>query len=138
MSTRHRTIGELGRETGTKAETIRFYERIGLLSKPQRTAANYRLYSSDDRNRLRFIRRSRSLGFSLDQIRTMLDLSHDKHRSCSAIDGVAREHLSEIDRKIADLRKLRSELGSIINRCSRGTTAECRIVDALSAEMRPE
>jgi len=132
MKVTNLAIGELGRLTGTKVETIRYYERIGLLTAPERTAGNYRAYSPEDLNRLSFIRRSRDLGFSLDQVRALLDLSDDRNRPCEAIDGIAREHLAEVDRKIADLRALRRELGSMISQCRCGTVADCRIIEALS------
>lgn len=125
-------IGDLGRLTGTKVETIRYYERIGLLAAPERTAGNYRAYTTEHLNRLSFIRRSRDLGFSLEQIRTLLDLSDDRDRPCEAVDAIAKEHLAEVDRKIADLRALRRELSNMITQCHCGTIAECRIIDALS------
>lgn len=125
-------IGELGRLTGTKVETVRYYERIGLLAAPERTAGNYRAYGPEHLARLSFIRRSRDLGFSLDQVRALLDLSDDRDRSCEAIDAIAKEHLAEVDRKIADLRALRRELGSMIDQCRCGTVADCRIIEALS------
>lgn len=125
-------IGELARRTSTKVETIRYYERIGLLSAPARTAGNYRAYSAGDLGRLSFIRRSRDLGFSLDQVRTLLDLSDQRGRSCEAVDVIAREHRDEVDRKITDLRALRRELDSMIDQCRRGTVADCRIIEALS------
>ncbi|MBY0562399.1 helix-turn-helix domain-containing protein [Hyphomicrobium sp.] len=126
------SIGDLGHQTGTKVETIRYYERIGLLSAPARTAGNYRSYTKDHLNRLSFIRRARDLGFSLEQVRALLDLSDDRKRSCSAIDTIAKEHLSEVDRKIADLKALRRELNNMITQCSCGTVADCRIIDSLS------
>lgn len=125
-------IGELGRLTGTKVETIRYYERIGLLAAPTRTAGNYRAYGPGHLNRLSFIRRSRDLGFSLGQVRVLLTLSDDRHQPCEAIDAIARQHLAEVDRKIADLRALRRELGNMIDQCRCGTVAECRIIEALS------
>lgn len=125
-------IGELARRTGTKIETVRYYERIGLLAAPDRTAGNYRSYSPDHLNRLSFIRRSRDLGFSLDQIRALLDLADHRDWSCEAVDAIAKEHRSEIDRKIADLRALRRELDSMIDQCECGTVADCRIIEALS------
>jgi Cu(I)-responsive transcriptional regulator len=130
-------IGELGRLTGTKVETIRYYERIGLLPAPPRTAGNYRVYGPAHVSRLSFIRRSRDLGFSLDQIRALLDLSDDRSRSCEAVDAIAKEHRDEVDRKIADLRALRRELGSMIDQCRCGTVAECRIIEALSPQPWP-
>ncbi|OJU25456.1 MAG: MerR family transcriptional regulator [Nitrobacter sp. 62-13] len=127
-------IGELGRRTGTKVETIRYYERIGLFAAPGRTAGNYRAYGPAHVNRLSFIRRSRDLGFSLDQIRALLDLADQRDRSCDAVDVIAREHLAEVDRKIADLRALRRELDSMIAQCRCGTVADCRIIEALSPQ----
>lgn len=126
------SIGLLAERTGTKVETIRFYEKCGLLPKPARTSGNYRAYAPAHLNRLSFIRRARDLGFSLDQIRALLDLSDDRDRPCEAVDAIAKEHLAEVDRKIADLRALRRELDSMISQCHRGTVAECRIVEALS------
>lgn len=130
-------IGELGRLTGTKVETVRYYERIGLLAAPERTAGNYRAYGPEHLARLSFIRRSRDLGFSLDQVRALLDLSDDRDRSCEAIDTIAKEHLAEVDRKIADLRALRRELGNMIDQCRCGTVADCRIIEALSPTGSP-
>jgi Cu(I)-responsive transcriptional regulator len=125
-------IGELARRTDTKVETVRYYERIGLLAAPARTAGNYRAYGPEHLNRLSFIRRSRDLGFSLDQVRALLDLADQRDRSCEAVDAIAKEHRAEVDRKIADLRALRRELDSMIDQCRCGTVAECRIIDALS------
>jgi len=132
MPHEHLTIGRLALETGTKAETIRFYERAGLLPRPPRTAGNYRAYGPAHRDRLNFIRCSRALGFSHVQVRALLDLADDQDRPCVAVDAIAKDHLAEVDRKIADLTALRSELDRIIRRCRRGTVAECRIIEALS------
>ena len=132
MQTLKLAIGDLGRLTATKVETIRYYERIGLLAAPARTAGNYRAYTTEHLNRLSFIRRSRDLGFSLEQVRALLDLSDDRDRPCEAVDAIAKEHLAEVDRKIADLRSLRRELGSMIAQCRCGTVADCRIIEALS------
>lgn len=125
------TIGNLAKATDTKVETIRYYERIGLLPKPPRTTGNYRSYGATELARLSFIRRSRDLGFSLDQIRAMLALSDDRHRDCSGIDEIANLHLREVDRKIADLTALRRELKAVIASCGGGTVSECRIIEAL-------
>jgi len=132
MTDGHLAIGELGRLTGTKVETIRYYERIGLLAKPERTAGNYRAYGAEHLNRLSFIRRSRDLGFSLEQVRALLDLSDDRERPCEAVDIIAQAHLTEVDRKIADLRALRRELSNMITQCRHGTVANCRIIESLS------
>jgi Cu(I)-responsive transcriptional regulator len=127
------TIGDLGRATGTKVETIRYYEKAGLLPQPARTTSgNYRAYTAAQLGRLSFIRRSRDLGFTLEQIRALLDLADQRDRDCEAVDGIAREHLAEVERKIADLSALRQELREMIDRCHHGTVAECRIIEALS------
>lgn len=125
-------IGELARATATKVETIRYYERIGLLPAPPRTASNYRAYSAVHVGRLSFTRRARDLGFSIDQIRALLDLSDQRERPCEAVDGIARAHLAEVERKLADLTALQRELGSLIGQCQHGTVAECRIIEALA------
>ena len=129
-------IGELASTTDTKAETIRYYRRIGLLTKPPCTAGNYRDYSIQHVSRLTFIRCARDLGFSIDQIRTLLDLADQKERSCEAVDTIAREHLADVKRKLADLTALRRELDSLIGQCRHGTVAECRILEALAPDVR--
>ena len=125
-------IGELARAAETNAETIRYYERIGLLPAPPRTSGNYRDYSAAHVSRLSFTRRARDLGFSIDQIRALLGLSDQKNQLCDAVDTVAREHLAEVKRKLADLTALRRELESLIGQCRHGTIADCRILEALA------
>jgi Cu(I)-responsive transcriptional regulator len=125
-------IGELARATATKVETIRYYENIGLLTAPERTAANYRVYGASHLARLSFIRRARDLGFSLDAVRDLLTLSDEKSRSCAAVDDIAGAHLAEVDRKIADLQALRDELARVMKSCRRGTIADCKIIDTLA------
>ncbi|GGO91703.1 MerR family transcriptional regulator [Stakelama pacifica] len=126
------TIGELGKTTDTKVETIRYYERIGLLPKPPRTGGNYRAYGAAELGRLSFIRRARDLGFPLDQVRALLSLSDDRGRDCATVDALARDHLTEVERKIADLTALRRELAALITSCGGGTVADCRIIEALA------
>ncbi len=126
------TIGDLAKATGTKAETIRYYERIGLLPKPSRTSGNYRDYGPAELGRLSFVRRARGLGFSLDQVRALLSLSDDRTRDCVEIDRIAEAHLREVDRKLADLRALRRELKAVIDSCSGGSVADCQVIEALS------
>lgn len=126
------SIGALAKATGTKVETVRWYERVGLLPAPARTAGNYRTYGAAHLGRLSFIRRARDLGFPLDQVRALLDIAGQKNRSCEAVDAIAREHLDEVDRKIADLQALRRELDSLIGQCRHGKVAECRIIEALA------
>jgi Cu(I)-responsive transcriptional regulator len=126
------SIGELARATGTKLETIRYYERIGLLPPPARTSGNYRAYAERHLARLSFIRRGRDLGFSLDDIRELLRLSDDRGQPCVKVDRIARVHLTEVERKLADLAALGAELRQLIDQCQHGTIAECRIIEALA------
>lgn len=126
------SIGALAKATGTKVETVRWYERVGLLPAPARTLGNYRAYGMAHLGRLSFIRRARDLGFSLDQIRALLDIAGEQDQSCEAVDVIAREHLDEVERKIADLQALRRELASLIGQCRHGKVAECRIIEALA------
>lgn len=105
------TIGELARATGTKVETVRYYERIGLLPAPPRTGGNYRSYGAAELARLSFIRRARDLGFSVEQVRALLGLSDDKQGDCARIDAIAQTHRAEVERKLADLTALRAEGG---------------------------
>lgn len=132
MQAKALTIGQLSRDTGTKVETIRFYEKSGLLPEPARTEGNYRAYEEEHLDRLRFIRRARALGFSLDQVRALMSLSDDRNRSCAAIDQIAKEHRVEVERKIADLQALRTELDRMIEQCGCGIVADCRIIGSLS------
>jgi DNA-binding transcriptional MerR regulator len=88
------SIGDLARKTATKVETIRYYERIGLLPAPARTAGGQRAYAPDHLRRLAFVRRARDLGFTLDQVRTLLDLADQPDHACAAVDEVARIHLA--------------------------------------------
>lgn len=125
-------IGDLADATDTKVVTIRYYEKIGLFPAPPRTSGNYRAYGPWHRDRLRFIRRCRDLGFSLGQIRELAGLSAQAERDCAAIDRVAVEHLSAVEQKIADLQKLAGELRRISRCCRGGRVADCRIIEALS------
>jgi DNA-binding transcriptional MerR regulator len=126
------TIGELGRATGTHVETIRYYERIGLLARPERTAGNYRAYGRAALERLSFVRRARELGFPLDQVRALLDLSDRRDQPCATVDALARTHLIDVERKIADLEALREQLSALLEQCRHGTIADCRILEALA------
>lgn len=127
-------IGEVGRATGTKTETIRYYEREGLLTPPPRTSSNYRDYGPDDVARLRFIRRARQLGFSMAQVRQLLELTDDPSRSCEAVDAIASTQLAEVEAKLEDLEALRGELSRMVESCKMGTVAECRVVDVLTGD----
>src|SRR5258708_5405178 len=124
------TIGEVARATGTQAETIRYYERIGLLPTPPRTAARYLIYGRNDVNRLAFVKRSRDLGFTIEEVRVLLALAREGHRNCKEVDSIARRHLTDVECKIADLRRLARELRHLIGQCQGGSISECRIIEA--------
>ena len=126
------TIGKLAGATGTKVETIRYYEQIGLLPAPARSASNYRTYDAGHLRRLSFIRRARDLGFSIDQVRELMGLADRRDQSCMAVDVIANQHRDAITRKIADLTALAAELDTLIDSCSRNTVADCRIIEALA------
>jgi Cu(I)-responsive transcriptional regulator len=127
------SIGDLAKGTGTKVVTVRYYEQIGLLPVPSRTAGNYRTYRCEHMRCLRFIRRCRDLGFTLDQIRNLLRLSSQKNEDCAEVDRITDEHLAEIEKKISDLTRLAKELRRLNNCCQgNGIIADCRIIEALS------
>lgn len=126
------TIGELAKSTGCKAETIRYYERIGLLPSAVRTKSGYRAYASEDVRRLRFIRDSRELGFSLEAIRDLLSLAHEPNRDCTAADRLCSAHLDEVRDKIAALKRLEQELARMVTQCRGGRIADCRVIETLS------
>lgn len=125
-------IGELAGATATKVETVRYYEKIGLLPPPARTLANYRAYGAEHLARLSFIRRARDLGFTLEAVSELLTLADDTAQSCEAVDSIARVHLADINRKIDDLAALRIELDRVIGSCRRGTIADCKIIETLA------
>ena len=124
-------IGELAKATATKVETVRFYEKAGLLPPPARTNANYRSYGPAHLQRLSFIRRARDLGFSLDAVRDLLALADDRSKPCGAVDAIASGHLAEVERKIEDLAAMRDELRRVIGSCQRDTVADCKIIETL-------
>lgn len=126
------TIGALGKATGVNIETIRYYERIGLLSEPDRTSAGYRQYGEEHLRRLSFIRKGRDLGFSIEAIRALLRLAEHPEQPCEDADRLASAHLVEVERKIEELGRLRDALREMAHCCA-GTVAECRIIDALAS-----
>ncbi|MGA8027721.1 MAG: helix-turn-helix domain-containing protein [Bryobacteraceae bacterium] len=133
------SIGDLAKRAGTKVVTIRYYEQIGVLPAPPRTAGNYRSYSNEHIRHLRFIRRCRDLGFTLDQIRDLLRFSSQKDEQCAEVDRITAQHLIEIEQKISDSKRLAKELRRLNNGChGNGIVADCRIIEALSANREPE
>ena len=125
------TIGSLAKKTGTKVQTIRYYEQIGLMPEPGRTEGGQRRYGDAELDRLSFIRHSRQLGFSLDAIRELLDLSDHPNRSCDEADVIARRQLRQVEQRMARLKALRTELRRMIHECSGGQSAECRVLEVL-------
>ena len=125
-------IGELGRRSGVKVPTIRYYEQIGLLPQPARTEGQQRRYEAGDLARLSFIRHARELGFEVDAIRTLLQLQDRPDQPCAVADEIAKARLAEVERRIASLIALRKELEKMINECACGRVAECRVIEALA------
>jgi MerR family mercuric resistance operon transcriptional regulator len=125
-------IGILSERSGVNIETIRYYERADLLPKPQRSAAGYRLYRTIDSDRLCFIRRARDLGFSLDEVRRLLDLADQKSRSCRRVHDIAVEHLAEVRAKIGDLRRMERVLATLVKACTQGTMPACPLLETLA------
>jgi MerR family transcriptional regulator, mercuric resistance operon regulatory protein len=125
------TIGALSKETGVNIETIRYYERVRMLPAPPRTASGRRVYASTHLRILAFIRRSRELGFSLDEIRTLIRLGGPERAPCHQVREIATHHLEDIRAKISDLRKLERLLDATVARCTGTTAPECPVLDIL-------
>lgn len=125
-------IGELAKATGSNSETIRYYEKIGLLPRPSRTDSNYRDYGPTDAERLAFIRHARGLGFELTAVRSLIDLAEQPDRDCAEVDMIASRHLLDVETKLARLGKLRDELGRMVKACRGGRVGSCRIIGALA------
>jgi MerR family mercuric resistance operon transcriptional regulator len=124
-------IGELSRLTGVNIETIRYYERIEMLTPSPRTASGRRIYGSRQARILAFIRRSRELGFSLDEIRALLRLGGPEKASCREVREIAAHHLEDIRAKLDDLKKLERLLSKTVARCSGKTAPDCPVLDIL-------
>ncbi len=131
------TIGALSKQTGCHIETVRYYERIGVLLKPPRTEGGHRLYGKEHIKRLMFVRRSRELGFSLGEIRTLLKLVDGKQYTCREVKALMEEHLGDIKKKISDLKRLQKTLADISSQCEGEMVPECPIIDALFEEKHP-
>jgi MerR family mercuric resistance operon transcriptional regulator len=128
------STGELSRRTGVNIETIRYYERIKMMPAPPRTVSGRRVYGPAETRNLSFIRRSRELGFTLEEIRALLALSADDGKNtCAEVRHLAASHLVDIRAKIADLRAMASVLSDAVRRCDAGELPGCPLIDALSA-----
>lgn len=128
------SIGELSRQTGVHIETVRYYERIKILPAPPRTEGGRRAYDRNHVRRLAFIRRARDMGFTLEEIRTLLDLGGPERASCVDVQKVAARHLESVRAKLADLARLETILAGTISQCSGNVTPICPVLDILDAE----
>ena len=126
------SIGQRAQAGDCKVQTVRYYEQRGLIPKPRRNSGNQRVYSQAQYDRLRFIRHSRELGFSLERIRQILDLTDDSEKSCAQVDRIANEHLREVESKIQRLQSLRKELHRMVSECNADRVAECHIIKVLA------
>lgn len=126
------SIGDLAAQAGTKVETIRYYERTGLMPPPARTSGNHRAYAQAHADRLAFIRHSRELGFPLEDVRALLVVSDDPHQPCAAVDAIARRHLGAVRSRIARLQALDAEMVRMIDACGHGKVAQCRVIEVLA------
>jgi MerR family mercuric resistance operon transcriptional regulator len=127
------SIGALSQTAGVDIENIRYFERIGMMPAPPRSSGGHRVYGQDHLKRLTFIRRSRELGFTPDEVRALLSLVDSGSYTCGEVHQITLEHLQSVRQKIADLRRLECTLTRISNECSGDTVPECPVIDALSA-----
>jgi len=125
-------IGTVAEQSGVQPKTIRYYETIGLIRPADRRANGYRSYSSIDMRALNFIKRARSLGFSVDEVRELLDLWQDKKRTSAAVKALAIRHLAALDHKIEALQSMRKALTNLVKRCGGNTRPDCPILDDLA------
>jgi DNA-binding transcriptional MerR regulator len=126
------SIGALATRSGTNVETVRYYEKIGILPPASRTAGNHRAYTQVHADRLGFVRHSRELGFPLGSIRALLAIADDPGRSCAAVDAIAQTHLAAVRSRIVRLQALETELARMVRECGRGRVAECRVIEVLT------
>ncbi len=124
-------IGEISRRTGVNIETVRYYERINIMPKPDRTAGGNRQYNYDQLKRLSFIKTSRELGFSIDEIRTLLEMVDQQDFTCGEVHDLTIGHLASVREKIKGLRKLEKALVSMAAECSQGEVPDCPILTTL-------
>jgi DNA-binding transcriptional MerR regulator len=126
------TIGEVARQSGVKVPTIRYYEQIGLLPAPPRSEGNRRTFQDADLRRLAFIRHARELGFEIEAIRTLLALQDNPGQSCSTADSIAKARLVDVNQRLSRLNALKTELEHMVQGCSHGCVAECRVIEVLA------
>lgn len=127
-----KSIGEAASASGVTAKMIRHYEDMHLIPAPTRTLSGYRMYSEQDVHNLRFIRRARSLGFSIKQIGDLLGLWRDQSRSSAKVKALALDHVAELEQKIAEMQAMKTELEHLANCCHGDQRPECPIIDRLA------
>jgi len=132
MTTHSLSIGELGRRTRCKVQTIRWYEEVGLLPVPARTEGGHRVYGSSHLKRLDFIRHAREFGFTLDAVRALLALSDHPERPCEEVHALASGQLAAVEDKLRRLKTLRAELVRMTDACRGGTAGDCHILETLA------
>ena len=125
------SIGELARRTGVNIETIRYFEKVGLLDEPDRTEGGHRVFAEQHVRALSFIKRARELGFTPDEVRALLELGGPGKACCDEVQEIALHHLEQVRRKMADLARLERLLASTVDRCSGGHVPECPVIDML-------
>ncbi len=125
------SIGELSRQSGVNIETIRYYEKIGVMPAPARSAGGYRVYAPDHLKRLAFVRRGRELGFGLDELRGLLRLVDGHTYTCAEVRALTLEHVEDVRGKIADLRRLERVMRDMAAQCTGSRVPDCPIIDAL-------
>lgn len=126
-------IGEVSRLSGVTIETIRYYEREGVLPNPERSGSGRRMYSRDGLARVRFVKRSRDLGFTIAETRALLDLTAQTGQTCAQVKPIAQSHRDAVDEKIRQLRSMRKALDDLIQECSRDQ-GDCPILDMLMSD----
>lgn len=127
------TIGDASRESGVSAKMIRYYERVGLIPPADRTSGNYRTFDEHDLHRLRFIRRARGLGFSVDQIARLLGLWQDRQRCSSDVKALANRHLDDLNQRIAEMVSIRDVLKELVDHCQGDQRPDCPILAEIEA-----
>lgn len=125
------SIGQLSKRTGVKIPTIRYYEQMGLIVAPERSEGNQRRYTAEDLSRLSFIRHSRDLGFSIEDIKGLLELSQHPEKPCHDAHGIAVQHLKNVQDRIAKLRRLERELKRV-SKCDADSVAGCAVIETLA------
>ena len=124
-------IGKMSRKTGVNIETIRYYERIALMPKPDRTQGGNRQYNSDQLKRLFFIKKCRGLGFSIEEIRALLQMVDRQDFTCNQVHSMTIDHLENVKKKLSDLKRMEKTLKSMASQCSKGDVPECPIIETL-------